>query len=233
MKPLFSFYGGKWRTARLYPEPEHKVVVEPFAGAAGYAVRHPDRDVILCDIDPIIAGLWSYLITASSAEILSIPDIRDGETVDDLRVCQEAKWLVGFWVNKGAASPRRRPSAWMRSGLRPGSFWGEAIRRRIAANVERIRHWRVFNCSYAECPAMGPATWFVDPPYQVAGKHYRFGRECVDFKSLAAWCRGREGQVIVCENAGADWLPFRHLAHTKTSPHPARRGRRSAEVVWP
>ena len=54
----------------------------------------------------------------------------------------------------------------------------------------------------------GEASWFVDPPYQNQGKHYHYGPENVDFAMLGNWCRTRLGQVIVCENEGADWLPF-------------------------
>ena len=45
---------------------------------------------------------------------------------------------------------------------------------------------------------------------------------------LAAALSLRRGQVIVCENDGADWLPVEPAGDTKTT----RRGRRSREVVW-
>lgn len=116
----------------------------------------------------------------------------------------------------------------MREGIRPGSFWGARVRETLAAQVECIRHWRIYNCSYEDCPDVGPATWFIDPPYQRAGKHYAYGSEGIDFDALGGWCRSRTGQVIVCENDGADWLPFRHLADVKTT----RAGYRSKEVIW-
>ena len=116
----------------------------------------------------------------------------------------------------------------MRDRIRPGSFWGERVRETIASQVDAIRHWQIHNCSYVECPVSYKATWFVDPPYQQAGKYYRFGSDLIDFESLAIWCRSRPGQVIVCENAGADWLPFRDLADVKTT----RADRRSKEVYW-
>lgn len=40
LKPFFTFYGGKWRAAPHYAPPEFATIVEPFAGAAGYSVRH-------------------------------------------------------------------------------------------------------------------------------------------------------------------------------------------------
>ena len=55
----------------------------------------------------------------------------------------------------------------------------------------------------------GDVTWFVDPPYEEGGKHYRFGS--IDYKHLAYWVKEREGQVIVCEREDAEWLPFKPL----------------------
>ena len=40
LRPFFCYYGGKWRAAPKYPPPEHDTIVEPFAGAAGYATRY-------------------------------------------------------------------------------------------------------------------------------------------------------------------------------------------------
>jgi site-specific DNA-adenine methylase len=229
LRPFFGFYGGKWRDSlKHYPQPECGTIIEPFAGSAGYSVRYAERKVILGDKDPIIFGVWHYLLHASAADILRLPDLEPGQTVADLAIGQEARWLIGFWLNRGASRPRTGPSAWMRDGIRPGSFWGDRVRRTIASQVDRIRHWKVYNCSYEDLPGAKSATWFVDPPYQQQGKHYRHGADNIDFPALAKWCRSRSGQVIVCENEGADWLPFKALADVKTT----RRGSRSAEVVW-
>jgi len=229
LRPFFGYYGGKWRDAiKHYPRPNHETIVEPFAGSAGFSLRYPNKNVILCEIDPVLVAVWRYLIAVSAAEIRSIPDVPLNGSVDDLAFPQEARWLVGFWMNRGVASPRKRPSKWMRDGIRPGSFWGDRVRETIASQVEAIRHWEVIEGSYEDCPFDGPATWFIDPPYQRAGRHYRHGSDSIDYGALADWCRSRKGQVVVCENEGADWLPFQHLAEVKTT----RRGKRSAEVIW-
>lgn len=167
MWPFFCFYGGKWRAAPRYPVPLHATIVEPFAGAAGYATRHAERQVVLVERDPVLAALWRFLIKAHPHEIRSIPLLSGDETVDDLDTCIEAKSLVGFWLNKGSAQPKRSQSAWMRAGIRPKSFWGEEIRSRIAAQVEHIRHWRVIEGDFSTAPDI-TATWFIDPPYQGA-----------------------------------------------------------------
>jgi hypothetical protein len=229
IRPFFGYYGGKWRDAlKHYPPPKFDTIVEPFAGSAGYSLRYADKQVVLCEVDPILAGVWEYLINVSPSEILAIPDVPDDASVDDLKICQEAKWLVGFWMNRATASPRKRPSKWMRERIRPGSFWGNRVRNTIASQLHAIRHWKVFNCSYDQCPFSDDATWFIDPPYEKAGQHYRYGSEEIDYEALGNWARSRPGQVIVCENAGAKWLPFRELATVKTT----RTHRRSKEVIW-
>lgn len=128
--PFFCYFGGKWRAAKRYPKPRCQHIIEPFAGAAGYSLRYPYLNVTLYDLDTAIYGMWDYLIRSSEDEIRSLP--LEVQHVDDLDVCQEAKWLIGFWCNKGAATPHLSPSAWMRSGIRPNSYWGEVIRERIA-----------------------------------------------------------------------------------------------------
>lgn len=181
LRPFFGFYGGKWRdTPRLYPPPEHKTIVEPFAGSAGYSLRFPSKRVFLYERDPIIVGVWQYLIRVKSTEILKLPDLGPDESVDDLKVCEEARWLIGFWLNRGVARPRKRPSRWMRDRIRPGSFWGERVRNTIPGQVDQIRHWKVRNKGYDRCRVTTEATWFIDPPYRVAGRHYRFGPDDID-----------------------------------------------------
>lgn len=229
LRPFFGFYGGKWRDAlKHYPRPAHRTIIEPFAGSAGYSLRHFNARVILFEVDPIVAGVWRYLTNVTPSEIRSIPDVAIDGSVDDLKVCEEARWLVGFWMNRGTSAPRKTPSKWMRDGIRPGSFWGNRVRETIASQVESIRHWEIHNESYERCSMARAATWFIDPPYQHAGQHYRFGSSSIDYGALAEWCQSLLGQVIACENAGATWLPFRRLAETKTT----RRQGRSIEAVW-
>lgn len=229
LRPFFGFYGGKWRDSiKHYPPPIHDTIIEPFAGSAGYSVRFADRKIILCDLDPVIASVWEYLIKVTPNEILAIPDVPLNGSVKDLNLIEEAEWLVGFWLNRGTSSPRKTPSKWMREGIRKGSFWGQRVRERIATQVGSIRHWKVYNCSYENLPITGPATWFIDPPYQTAGKYYVHGSKDIEFKELGGWCRNRTGQVIVCENKGADWLDFDELADVKTT----RASIRSKEMVW-
>lgn len=232
LRPFFTFYGAKFRAAKHYPTPECDVVVEPFAGAAGYSVNHYERQVILRDLDPVIAGTWRYLIQVDPEEVYALPDLEEGQTVDDLSVSPDARVLIGWWLNHGTSRPSKTPSAWMRQGKHASSFWGEQIRERIASQVSEIRHWIVQDGSYSEAEDI-EATWFVDPPYQVAGKHYRHGSKGIDYADLADWCKARRGQLIVCEAEGADWLPFRPLARIKATVGKQKSSTSSMEVVYP
>lgn len=207
-RPMLPYYGSKWRMARHYAPPIYGQIVEPFAGGAGYALRWPDRQVKLVDLDPVLCGVWAYLIATPSAEILRLPIITAEETVDDHAwPCEEAKHLVGYWLAPGQGYPNRALSSWGRR-YPCNSFWTEATRAAIAANVEQIRHWRIIHGDYTQA-VEGEATYFVDPPYTGRpGESYRCDNRAIDYEQLGEWCRGLMGQVIVCEAHGADWLPF-------------------------
>jgi hypothetical protein len=153
------------------------------------------------------------------------------ECIEDFKIPRPAKSLIGFWCMKGATSPARKATTWMKLGIRPNSFWGEAIRDRIASQIQFIRHWRIIYGNYSLVENQ-QATWFIDPPYNNdAGNCYRYGKKSIDYISLAEWCRSRSGQTIVCENKGADWLPFETHRRIKGNSRRALKGY-SEEVIW-
>ena len=45
--------------------------------------------------------------------------------------------------------------------------------------------------------------------------------------ALSEWCRSRRGQVMVCENEGARWLPFRPFRSIQSTSNGVSR-----EVIW-
>lgn len=227
LSPFWRYYGGKFRAAPRYPAPRFETIVEPFAGAAGYALRHHDRRVVLADVYPVISEMWRYLISVSEAEILAIPEV---DNVADLPawVPEPARNLCGFSMNDATVSPCKTLSAGkkrMRALGRHFEGWCTARKEMIASQLRFIRHWRVIAGPYWTVPN-GEATYFVDPPYQVAGVHYVHSD--LDYDDLAAWSRTRNGQVIVCENEGASWLPFRSFMIAKAGPSK----RVSHEVIW-
>src|SRR5262245_51272631 len=102
IEPFFSYYGSKHSFAWRYPAPHYDTIVEAFAGSAAYSLHYCDRKVILYDVDPVIAGLWNYLIHVKRSEILSLPGCEDLRDLPDRKIPQEAKWLIGFWLSKAA-----------------------------------------------------------------------------------------------------------------------------------
>lgn len=222
IKPLFPYYGSKWRDAKRYPAPIGRVI-EPFAGSAGYSLWWEPAHVVLFDVDPIIVGVWKYLQGATPREILALPDLEPGQSVDDFALPQEAKWLIGFWLNRGSAQPKKTQTAFSRRTERQQLVWSERARDRIAAEKHKIANWQIAQASYDQIAPV-EATWFVDPPYMDKGRYYRC--RDVDYSTLGNWCRHLQGQVMVCEQAGAEWLPFKPLATIKST-----KGI-SQEVIW-
>lgn len=231
LRPFWNYYGGKWRTAPRYPAPLHGTIIEPFAGAAGYSMRYPDRSILLIDKYDAITETWRWLIGARPADVMAIPIV---DHVDDLpgSTPEGARLLVGWNMNTVCASPRRTRSRGVRAHRENGRLmmgWHNERRDRVASQVNAIKHWRVMRGGYADAPDAS-ATWFIDPPYSGAsGEHYKHKSSAIDFSHLADWCKSRRGQAIVCENIGADWLPFSSFVDAKAGPNGSGR---SAEVVW-
>lgn len=219
MKPFFTYFGGKYRLAPKYPVPKYDTIFEPFAGSAGYATRYFDRRVVLCEKNEQIRAMWEWLIRCSSHEILALPLIEQGQSVHDLAAHAEARTLIGFWLNKATTHPSNKLSAW--SKQYPTQFWGPQIRERVASQVSKIGHWKVFS-DYTKVDGWG--TWFIDPPYQSQGHRYK--EHDIDYSQLHDWCSSRKGQVMVCEDSAASWGPFKPFAEAKS-----RHGKCS-EVLW-
>lgn len=107
LKPFFSYFGSKYRIAPRYPSPNYPEIIEPFAGGAGYACRYPNRKISLYDTDPVIYGIWDFLIHANTKDIQSIPDEVNDVDKDLADFNDSVKHLVGFWLAKGSATPRK------------------------------------------------------------------------------------------------------------------------------
>lgn len=215
LRPFFPYYGSKWNIARHYPRPAHGHVVEPFAGSAGYSTFYAAAQVDLFDADPVVAGVWSYLLRVGAAEILALPELPEaGDSVDNYRLPQEVKWLIGFWLNRGSATPKKSRTAYSARIDRGQLNWGAAAKARIAGQLPALAGWTITNGAYDFAPDI-EATWFVDPPYIDKGRHYRVS--FTEFDELGAWCRSRRGLMIACEGAGARWLPFTPLGSFKAS----------------
>lgn len=132
-------------------------------------------------------------------------------------ITPEERDVIGFCSREGITTPAGSDTA--RSvcselpkdhpKYNPGVTGMASFVPRATSLVPSIRHWEIRREPYWRLPDV-EATWFIDPPYcGPAGRAYRVN--AINFEDLAEWCRSRKGQVIVCEGAGADWLPFRNL----------------------
>ncbi len=237
LRPFFPYFGSNWRLSKRYPSPTRARIIEPFAGSGCYSLHHHDREVLLADCSQYIVDVWDYLISASKQDILNLPEINTGESVDDFDVCNGAKALIGFWMYMGAAKPirstKRTKEALDYMKGRTG-FWGPRVKARICDQLESIRHWQVIRSEYGNLDLNNEATWFVDPPYQGAGKAYDWNG--IDYEHLGSWCKDLPGQVLVCENKGATWLPFEYFSELIGAPRPggkhSKTDRVRTEVLW-
>lgn len=228
LKAFFSYFGAKVSLAGKYPAPEYGTIIEPFAGSAGYSCSYWDRDIILWEKNPVLVGVWEYLIRATAGDIRSLPVSVDPSDIAGLS--QPERDLIGFWWGRCIAEPAKKPGGWALSGLYPYSFWSPKTRERIALQVDKIKHWRCFSGSYSEIPNQA-ATWFVDPPYQLRGSRYPFGPSGIDYPHLATWTMERRGQVIACESDSADYLPIRAAYENSTVKY-RRQKRTVTELIY-
>lgn len=196
---MFSYYGSKSKLVNLYPAPKYGKIIEPFAGSARYSLKYWDRDILLVDKYEVIVKVWHYLQQASKQDILGLPRLTKGQIVP--RTLSEGEGLLmGFLIAGGNATTRYKVA----------SFQGIDVARdlkRIAKELPKIKHWAIQLGSYENIPNQ-EATWFIDPPYFNGGHKYKFGNKDFDFTALARWSQSRLGQVTVCENTKANWLPF-------------------------
>jgi 16S rRNA G966 N2-methylase RsmD len=214
---MFVYYGRKKQTARLYPDPVHPVIVEPFAGSAAYSLFSSrwQKQVILVEKDAQIVALWRWLIEeATEQDIRALPDPVQGELTAEvwhLLAMFSKRW---FTYRKATATPMMVAS------------W-KACKPYMAANVYKVKHWQIIEGDYTDAPDI-EATWFIDPPYRgEPGTGYRHGSDLIDYESLARWVEARKGAVIACEGTGADWLPFVPLATLSTAA-----GKKHDELVY-
>lgn len=200
---MWSYYGAKTKLVQHYPKPKHDLIIEPFAGSARYALKYWERDVLLYDKYEVIVRLWKWLQQCSPNDILKLPSLEVGQNIKDMGFTDDEMLLMGWYAGGGVTSPQHKVSKF-------GAENSKSFQKKIASNLHKIKHWTIVQGSFDEIPNQ-TATWYIDPPYQFGGEHYKHSSKKIDFAYLAEWCKSRDGQTIVCENTKADWLPFKPM----------------------
>ena len=208
---MFYYFGRKSRLAKFYPTPKHALVIEPFAGSMAYTLYHRPEQAIGTEIDNNVWAVWHAICKLSKEEILNYHEPSIGDRVSD-------RWSMMAAGSHGTA--KAISYLWTDRMLRDL----RKQKRMAARNVDYARTIDYRLDSYENLPDV-EATWFIDPPYQRVHRGYQ--RDGLDYAKLAQWCMSRKGLVIVCEQDGADWLPFESLTIIKGTTNKITR-----EVVW-
>lgn len=221
---MLRYHGGKWRLAPWVISffPEHKVYVEPFAGAGSVLMRKPRANgELINDMDGEVCNLFRVLRDPSQARelerLLSLTPYARSEyeaayldspdTVEQARRTLiksfmgfgsdglTATWLTGF-----------RDNLTRGNGI-PATDWGN-FPRAIEAMTARLRGVVVENRPALQIIKKHdtPSTLFYcDPPYPhstrpgcVRRKHsYRFEMTDEEHRELAATLREVKGMVVL------------------------------------
>lgn len=216
---MFSYYGSKASLVKHYPKPKYDTVIEYFAGSARYALRYWDKNVIISDKNEMIYRVWKYLQRCSPKDIMGLPHLKAGERISTYKksLTSDERDFLGFLCNAGSASGSDVVS----------KFVGDITPALIscADQVDHIKHWTILNKTYFEVPDM-EATHYLDPPYQFGGEHYMCSSKQISFQHLGKFCMNLKGQVMVCENTKATWLPFVPLVNNAGMVH------KTVEAIW-
>lgn len=229
--PLFKWFGSKWLASKLYPAPEHDVIFEPFAGSAGYSLRHHEKRVVIWEANANLNMLWSWLIDhATSADVLEIPlGLPIGTDITGLGLQLGQALLLKHWQRTNNVGDCWTVSPW---GDKPGQ-WTANTRARVAEELHAVKHWKL-----EELRPDRAGTYFIDPPYLY---NYRYCfKTAFDHQGLVEKLKmiPSPSQIIVCEAACQktgrvpDYLPFEPFARRITSRRKKTENHHSSEYLY-
>ena len=224
---MFDYYGSKNMLAKMYPEPKYDLIVEPFAGSAAYSMywlhRNPNLKAVLVEKSERVFGMWKWLKSATEKDLDNL-----------VSECVLGQKTTNPFIMSTQTSNAFFHCRYMTINQRMVDRLPGSVKRMkmLLPVMDRV------NVVLGDYSALNnaEATWFIDPPYQpvegsVRGNGYDkksgCSADCIDFKALGKWCKSRTGQVIVCEQEGADWLPFRVLRSAKNS-----QNKKYKEMIW-
>jgi len=228
--PLFKWFGSKWLSSKLYPAPERDVIFEPFAGSAGYSLRHCEKRVVIWEENEQVRHLWEWLISsATTASVLEIPiGLPEGADIRAIGLMKGQQLLLKHWQRTNNVGDCWTTSPW---GNKPGQ-WTANTRARVAEEIHAVKHWKVEQIR----PNL-PGTYFLDPPYIY---NYRYRFKVFDYGDLVNKIAmiPNGSQIIVCEAACQktgrvpEYLPFKPFASRITSRRKKNNNHHSNEYLY-
>jgi len=230
--PLFKWFGSKWLSSKLYPAPIHDRIFEPFAGGAGYSLRHHEKQVTIWEEDDLPRELWEWIIgEATEALVREIPvDVPQGTDIRTLGLSRGQELLLKHWQRTNSVGDCWTISPW---GHKPGQ-WTENTRARVSEEISGVKHWKVERVRPDQV-----GTYFIDPPY-IYNYRYRFKKVGFDHKALVEKIAmiPSGSQIIACEAACQktgkvpDYLPFSPFASRITSRRKTHNNHHSSEYLY-
>jgi hypothetical protein len=205
-------------------------IFEPFAGSAGYALRHYEKQVQIYESNQYLAGLWKWLIGSATSDLIrAIPiDLPEGTDIQALDLEKGQKLLLKHWQRTNNYGDCWTISPW---GNKPGQ-WTANTRARVAEQFEAVRHW-----SFAPVFYNMPGTYFIDPPYLY---NYRYGAKTFDHVALASTLSQipHPYQIVACEalcpktGKRPHYLPFADFRSVVTSRRKTENHHHSNELLF-
>lgn len=220
-RPIVRYHGGKWAIAQWIIDhlPEHRVYVEPFAGAASVLLnKEPSRVEVLNDLNQRIVSAFSVLRNPDQAEklkdLLRLTPCSEIEyrAARDRAECpvEDARRLIvlGHQGHGSTGASGGKLTGWRR-GVRPH---GPTSSREWADLWESVLVWADrLRSVYLECGEASAAIqrwdapdalFYVDPPY-VAGtrttglRGYAHEMTDDDHRKLAEVLHDVQGMVVL------------------------------------
>lgn len=215
---MFYYYGAKNMLAKHYPAPNYNLIIEPFAGSAAYSCYHllknENMKCIISDKDNDVAETWNFLLNCSENDILNYktPEIND--------------YAYDFLIKTCSVSNASSKCIKMKYTERIDKIF--QIQKRKILNLFKIRDRITFIHQDYKNIENYKGTWFIDPPYMILknnntvfqngnGYSKKCNSDMLNFNELSHYCLERNGEIIVCEKFGANWLQFETFKKNKTS----------------
>lgn len=221
-RPLLRYHGGKWLLAPWIVShfPQHRLYVEPYAGAASVLLRKPrsraeiinDLDDDVCNLFRIVRDRGQELARALELTPFSRTEYSNARHLAKDELERARRLVIRSFMGFGSDSSRLYRNAGFRvrvagGGQMPSAEW-ENYPRCLSAIISRLRGVVIENRPALEIIAQydAPATFFYcDPPYVKStrsacsnGRHtYRYEMSNEQHESLAEALHEIKGMAIV------------------------------------